>query len=150
MGPTLILVADRGGARLFAKTSNGLKRLEEIPHPEGQLKGRDIDSDKAGRSFDSVGHARHANGNDHTATDHVADVFAGQLAKLLEHRRTDNQCAHLFLVADSRFLGKLRGALTPATAKLVIGSLDRDLAGISDREMSGHVSHLLPSELSAS
>ena len=150
IGPTLILVADRGGARLFAKKSDGLERIEMIDHPDGTLKGREIDSDKPGRSFDSVGHGRHANGREHTATDHVADVFALHLAKMLEQRRNQNQIGKLVLVADSRFLGKLRAALTPSTAKLVVGSLDSDLAGIPDRDLLGHVSHLLKPELSAS
>lgn len=149
IGSTFILVADRGGARLFGKAGDGLKRIEVIDHPDGQLKGREIDSDKSGRSFDSVGHGRHANGRDHTATEHVADVFATHLSKMLEQRRTDNQFSKLIIVADSRFLGKLRAALTPQTAKLVVGSLDRDLAGISDRDLVAHVAPLLRIEASA-
>ena len=48
MTTTWILIAHRGGARLFEHTgrSAGLKLLQDIPHPEGRLKNQDINADK--------------------------------------------------------------------------------------------------------
>ena len=120
--------------------------LEEFPHPEGQLKNQEIESDKQGRCFDSVGRARHATGRDRRATEHVADQFASRLARTVEQHRVEHRFGQLVLVADRRFLGKLRQTLTPQTLRLVSGSLDKDLFGFSERDLVPHVAHLLGRE----
>ena len=61
MKTTWIAVAHRGGARLFASNGRGkgLNLVQDIPHPEGRHKNKDIGADKPGRSLDSSGR-RHA------------------------------------------------------------------------------------------
>ena len=57
-----ILVAHRGGARLFENKGpgKGLNLLHDIPHPAGRLKNKDSGTKKPGRSSDSLKQARHA------------------------------------------------------------------------------------------
>jgi protein required for attachment to host cells len=47
------------------------------------------------------------------------------------------------LVAEPRLLGELRGALDKPTAALVSASLDKDLAGIDNRDIPKHLGKLV-------
>lgn len=141
MGKTWILVAHRSGARLFESRGprKGLERLQNLEHPAGKLKNRQIDSDKHGRSFDRRGSGRHAYTTEHEPTTHVAAQFAKQLAAVLEEGRVQQRYARLVLVAEPRFLGILRAELSAPIASLVSGTLDKDLGGVEDRDLPKHL-----------
>lgn len=136
MTTTWILIAHRGGARLFENTGpgKGMKRVEDIPHPEGRLKNREINADKAGRAFDTFSR-RHGMSQDQEATDQVATVFAKLLGDKLDKARSQNRFQRLVMVADPRFLGELRATLDKNTAALVNATLDKDLGGVEDRDL---------------
>ena len=141
MSNTWILVAHRAGARIFENTGpgQGLRLLENIPNPEGKLKNIDINSDKPGRAFDNFGGARHSMSKEHEPKEQQAIRFAKQLGETLDKGRTSNQFSKLVLVAEPRFLGELRAALPSHTASLVSATVDKDLGGISDRDVPGHL-----------
>ncbi len=146
MTTTWILIAHRGGARLFEHTgrSTGLKLLHDIPHPEGRLKNQDINADKHGRTFDSKGKGRHAKGTAQDPVDNVANQFAHQLAHLLDDGRTHNRYHHLVLVAAPRFLGELRGVLDHHTQALIKAELDKDLSAVNERDLPAHLADVVP------
>jgi protein required for attachment to host cells len=48
------------------------------------------------------------------------------------------------LIAEPKLLGELRDALPPHTASLVSATLDKDLGGISDRDLPAHVGGTIP------
>jgi protein required for attachment to host cells len=146
MTTTWILVAHRAGARLFENTGpgKGLKLLEQIDHPEGRLKNVEINSDKPGRVFDSFGGARHSMSKEHEPKEQVALRFAKLLGDLLEKGRALNRYSKLVLIAEPKLLGELRDALPPHTASLVSATLDKDLGGISDRDLPAHVGGTIP------
>lgn len=141
MDKTWILVAHRGGARLFENLGpdTGLKLVEDIPHPEGRLQNQEINADKPGRSFDSLGRGRHSMGKEIEPTEHVSQQFAKMLSEKLDLGRTQNRFSKLMLVAEPHFLGQLRDALPPHTAALVSATLDKDLIGIEDRDLPGYL-----------
>ncbi len=136
MTTTWILVAHRGGARLFENNGpgKGMKLVEDIPHPEGRLKNREINTDKSGRAFDTFSR-RHGMSQDQEATDQVATVFAKQLGDKLGKGRTQNRYGRLVMVADPRFLGELRNCLDKHTAALVNATLDKDLGGVDEHDL---------------
>ena len=142
MTTTWILIAHRGGARVYAQRGRrrDLELIEEFEHPEGRLKNREIDSDRPGRSFDSRGVGRHAYDKEQEPTEHVAERFARQLATLLDQGRMREHYARLVLVAEPRFLGNLRAALNPATAALVTATIDKDLGGVDARDLPRYLS----------
>ena len=144
MNTTWILVAHRGGARLFESPGpgKGLQLVEDIPHPEGRLKSGEINSDKPGRAFDTFGR-RHGMSQEHEAADQVSLMFAKHLCDKLEKARAENRFGKLVLVAESRLLGELRGALDKHTAALVSATLDKDLAGVESRDMSKQLGNLV-------
>lgn len=141
MAKTWIVVAHRGGARVFENKGpgKGLDLLREIDHPEGRLKNREIDSDKPGRSYESHGAARHAYDKERESTTHVAEQFAKQISGLLDEGRNRQAYGRLVLVTDPRFLGNLRSALSRETASLVLATIDKDLGGVDQREMAKHL-----------
>lgn len=134
---TWILVAHRAGARLYSQSGKHqpLHLVENIPHPEGRLRNRDLDSDAGGRSFDRFGPQRHALSPKEAPIDHVTDLFAKELANKLHSGRANGNCEQIILVAGPRLLGKLRLVLDPPTAKLVIQALDKDLGELSDHDL---------------
>lgn len=141
MDRTWILVAHRGGARLFENRGpgKGLELLQTLDHPAGKLKNKDIDTDQPGRSNDRYGPGRHAYTNEHPSTTHVAEQFAKQLSTLLDDGRSAHRYGRLVLVAEPKFLGNLRAALNPQTAALVTASVDKDLGGTEARELPRHL-----------
>lgn len=141
MNSTWILVAHRGGARLFESKGpgKGMNLLHDIPHPEGRLKNKDIGADKPGRSFDSRGQSRHSLSKEQDPTSHVAEQLAKQLSTILDDGRSHQRYAKLVLVAEPRFLGNLRAALSPPTAALVTATVDKDLGGMEPHNIPKHL-----------
>jgi protein required for attachment to host cells len=140
MNNTWILVAHRGGARLFENQGpgQGLNLLQDIPHPEGRLKSKDLGTDQPGRGSDSHG-TRHAFEQQQEPAAHVTEQFAKQLSTLLEDGRTHQHYRQLVLVAEPHFLGTLRAALNPQTAALVTATVDKDLGHVNAHEMPKHL-----------
>lgn len=146
MARTWIVVAHRSGARVFEQSGpgKGLEAVTTLEHPAGRLKNREIDSDKQGRAFDSHGTGRHAYSREQEPTEHVAAQFAREIAALLEDGRNGQKYDRLVLVAEPRFLGLLRAALSEQTASLVTATLDKDLGGIEDRDLPKHLQDVVP------
>lgn len=141
MNNTWILVAHRGGARLFESKQPGkdLSLLQDIPHPEGRLKSKDIGTDRPGRSVDSHG-TRHAFVQEQEPAAHVTEQFSQQLAGLLDDGRTQRRYGKLVLVAEPHFLGILRAALSHETAALVTAVVNKDLGHVEPRDIPKHLS----------
>ena len=144
MKNTWVLIAHRGGARIFEYKGpgKGLFLVQDIPHPEGKLKSKDLGSDEPGRSFDSHG-ARHSFEQEVGPAAHVADVFARQLAGILEEGRVGHRYGKLLLVAEARFLGILRAALSHETSVLVAVTVNKDLGHVETQEVPKHLQDVL-------
>lgn len=140
-----ILVAHRGGARIFENKGHGkgLNLLQDIPHPQGRLKNKDIGADKPGRSFDRQGQGRHSLASEQEPTAHVAEQFAKQLSSMLDDGRNHQRYGKLVLVAEPRFLGNLRAALSPPTAALVTAAVDKDLGGVEAHNMPKYLGEVI-------
>jgi len=144
MKNTWVLIAHRGGARVFENKGpgKGLILLQDIPHPEGKLKSKDLGSDEPGRSFDSHG-ARHSFEQEVGLAAHVAEVFARQIAGILEDGRVGHRYGRLVLVAEARFLGILRAALSRETSALVTATVNKDLGHVEMQEVPKHLQDVL-------
>jgi protein required for attachment to host cells len=145
MAKTWILVAHRGGARLFENRGpgKGLELLQDVDHPAGKLKNKDIDSDKPGRKFSGSSPGRHGAGHDQEPTEHIAEQFAKRLSGLLDQGRVHQQFDSLVLVAEPRFLGALRAALSIPTAAMVTTTLGKDLGAIEARGLPNHLENVV-------
>lgn len=141
MTTTWILVANRSGASLFESNWPGetMRRLQDIPHPEGRLQNTEIDSDKPGRAFDSTGEGRHGMSKEHQATEKVAQQFAHELGELLNKSRNTNVYDKLVLIAEPKFLGLLRAALDSNTAALVVQTVNKELLAVSPEDVISYL-----------
>lgn len=144
MDITWILVANRSAARIFeskgaSENIKEIRRLQEILHPEGRLRNRDINSDDNGRSFDRFGEGRHATGVQHGPTEHISKQFARQLSRLLYRGYTEQAYKEIILVAEPGFLGELVNSLDNKIAKLVTRTVKKDLININDREIVNYL-----------
>lgn len=130
MNDVWVVVASSTRCRIFTqrKHSGPLQQVEELDHPEGRLRGRDLASDRPGRSFDSAGHGRHAMGQPVDPTEHENIRFAKTVATRIDDARKKHRFDRLVLVADPRFLGHLRQGLSPATRHRLSAELHKNLA----------------------
>lgn len=132
-----ILIAHRAGAKIFRRNrpSDGIELVQEIPFELGRRKNREVNTDRPGRLFASVGDRRHGLGSHVEPDEHYMDQFAKQLVDLLAKRSADNAYAHLLLVADPQFLGRLRVSLPKPIARLVAGELVKNVEKMPEHEI---------------
>jgi protein required for attachment to host cells len=147
MDSTWIVVAHEAGARFFENLGRGtgLELVEEIEHPDGRARDRDMASDRPGRSFrkNSGDPSRASMSQSEGPHDRAVADFARALANRLKDARVQNQYKRLVLVAPPRFLGLLRSSLDGPTAQLVMVSLDKDLAASKTNELVDRLSKLI-------
>jgi protein required for attachment to host cells len=111
---TWILVADGSQARRFCNDGpgRGVAPLSDDLLTGRNLPGREIMSDRPGRTFDSVGQGRHA--KEPRADPRAVEKrrFAHTLAAILEDGLNQGRFDCLVLVAPPRTLGLLRDELS--------------------------------------
>lgn len=137
MNDVWVVVASSTRCRIFTqrKHSSPLKQIEELDHPEGRLRGRDLTSDRPGRGFDSAGNGRHAMGQHVDPVEQENIRFAKTVATAIDDARKKDRFGRLVLVADPRFLGHLRQGLSPATRHLLTTELHKNLADADPRSI---------------
>ena len=138
MTTTWVLSANRSSASLFENDWPGksMRRIQDIPHPQGRMQIKDIDTDKPGRVFDSFGQGRHSTSHKQEPTEHIAQQFALELAEMLNKGRLTNAYDKLILIAEPKFLGILRAALDKNTASLVVQSVNKELLDVKEGDLA--------------
>ncbi|MCC6203058.1 MAG: host attachment protein [Gammaproteobacteria bacterium] len=135
--PIWVLSANGARAALYqAETATGaLTLVEQLEHPKSRAHQGDLLSDRAGRSFDRRGDARHALARevDPKQQEHIR--FAQQLVEHLEQGRNSQSCKRIVLVAAPAFLGLLREQMPAPLRSLVTFELDKDLTGLDGTEL---------------
>jgi protein required for attachment to host cells len=142
---TWILVANRSDAKLFEGTAKP-QLIRAIKHAEGRLKSGAINSDRSGQAFQRMGTGASAMEKAQAPVEHEAERFAQHLAGMLHDEGARNAFAHLVLIAEPRFLGRLREALPRATLGLVERSFPSDIAGHEGEALRTEVERLLGAE----
>jgi protein required for attachment to host cells len=92
------------------------------------MHGRELASDRPGRSFDSEGQGRHAMGQPVDAHEQERIRFAKTVATRIDEARKKDRFDRLVLVAEPRFLGHLRQGLSSATRQRLTTELQKNLA----------------------
>lgn len=141
MGDIWVVVADSVRARVF-RLDNGrrLEELDDLLAPEDRLKNQDIDSDRGGRSFDSVGGGRHALEKHESPHEHAVKVFARRVVERLEHGRKGGEFGKLVVIAPPKMLGYLRECSTDELEHTVVCSIHKELT----REKPSRIAEYLP------
>ncbi len=136
MKNTWVVVADQVRARIFVASGprGELEELDNLVHPEGRLSGREINSDRPGRAFDSMGAGRHAMDKRHSPQQQEAVRFAHTVAAQIAARHGQGAFDRLVIVAPPRFLGLLREMLPAAVAQCTVLTVDKDLVQLKRPE----------------
>ncbi|MCG7600902.1 host attachment family protein [Halomonas sp. McH1-25] len=146
MKTTGILVADQTLARLFTirHPKDPLEEIADLNNAKGRLHDSDIDSDRPGRTFDTMGMGRHAMSKQHSATTQQEIRFAGLIGDLLaDHLRRDD-FQRLVLCAPPKLLGFLREALSEPVVESVFMELGKDFVHLEEKDIRAHLMKELP------
>ena len=137
MANTWIIVADSGKARIFAVPNavSPLKEIETMINPAARQGGRELASDRPGRSFDSGGHGRHAMAMSVDPKEHELNEFAREVSDRIETGRVGGDFKKLILVAAPHFLGALRKNLKSASQKTIVAEVDKNVARLSPEQI---------------
>ncbi len=140
-GTTWIVVANQGLMRIYAReTKNGeLVEVKRLEHAAGMQMGRELVSDRPGRTFDSAGQGRHAMEPPTDPKDLEANRFAKLIGQEIEDGRIHDRFAGIVLIAGAEFLGRLRQELSDPTRRIV----DRELVKNLHQYDAGEIRELL-------
>lgn len=144
---TWIVVTDGGHARIARSEGVGPK-LRIAPEYVKQLDadvpaGRDIVTDRPGRTFDSAGTGRHAMAPPSDPREHAKQEFIRSVAQCLEEANSAGKFQRLILVAPPRALGELRSRLSNGLQAKVAHELPKDLTSLSPGELGEHLAKAL-------
>ncbi len=136
------VVADGARARIVARDG------DKIVAPMGEqfiganLKSREINSDRPGRTKDRVGTGHHAMDPPTDPHRKLKADFARDLAAILEHELALHHYDELMLVAVPQTLGDLRSALSETVRKKVVAEVNKDLTQVPDHELGARLAAL--------
>jgi len=142
---TWILLADGTQARIACNDGpgRGIKPVFEETLHGRNLPGREINSDRPGRTFDSHGRGRHAMEPPTDPRENEKQHFIRGLAALLDKEAKRGRYDRLVLVAPPKALGYLRSALSDSVREKITGEIDKDLVHLPMQELPAHLGKVL-------
>jgi protein required for attachment to host cells len=137
-----IVVADQAEAVFYDASSlrNEPKEVGRISDPDAHLHDRDLVSDRPGRSYESVGGARHAIERENDPRHREAVRFARRIARRLDEARRKDEFEQLVVVAGPPFLGLLREEFSRPTKARVVHEIRKDLVHGPIDDLKRHLS----------
>lgn len=139
---TWALVANGGRARLVKCLGDSDAR-EIIDFNDGHASTGELMSDRAGRSFASMGKSRSGMELHSDPVRNQERLFAQQLAGYLREQMNQGELETLLVAASPRTLGDLRSAFPKLLRDRVILESDKDLTGLAEPQMLDALVELL-------
>ena len=142
---TWILLADSTQARIACNDGpgRGVTLVSGETLHGRNLPGREIDSDRPGRTFDSHGRGRHAMEPPTDPRENEKQHFIRDLAALLDKEAKRGRYDRLVLVAPPKALGYLRRALSDQVRDRITGEIRKDLMHLPTRDLPPHLGKVL-------
>lgn len=138
---TLVVVADRGQARMFTASGPEFESVTELGsliHPESRVREHDTVSDKPGR-FRTPAGQRSATDEASSFRHQTAEKFAREVCVRMEAARINHEFGRLVVAAPPLFLGELRHAMSPELKALTVIEIDQDLVRESKESIVNRV-----------
>ena len=143
---TWIVVAD--GAHVAAiETAAGDPQLHPVEdmHFSTELPPtHELVRDRVGRSFESVGSARHAKDGRTDPHRELKRQFAKKVAATLRASLAEGRFEHLILIAPPVTLGDMRAAFPKPVRERIRAELPQDLVKMPPRKLRRHLRSALP------
>lgn len=123
-----VVVADSARARIFSAASRTapLIEIETLEHPEARMHAIELTSDQPGRDADRSGKGSHGINADNPKQ-HEAELFAREIAAMLEAGRNANKFMQLAIIASPSFLGMLRDLFSAPLTNMVSCEVSKNL-----------------------
>lgn len=145
---TWVIVANRAFAKVFDyQEGERCVLIRELEHPEGRAKNHELNSDKDGRQESRVMHNSGPMSTQHLPVEHEADRFAKELATMLDNACATSECGKLIIVAEPKFLGRLRAAIGKPSLNCLSHSIPKDIAGMDAAELERELINLIGRDL---
>lgn len=152
-GREWVVVADAARVLVFEKgRERSLSLVKAFENPAAHLRVSDMEGDQPGRVFASNskshgGHQgaapRHSYASEEDPKQHALEKFAKELARYLEQARTEKQFERLTLIAEDRFLGRLRSEFGRPLEALVAHTHAKDFAWLEGHALEERIRQLL-------
>ena len=140
MSKLWVVVADQSKARIFTidDPRGALLEVCELEHPEALEREQKLTSDRPGRSFDSMGHGRHAMGAKVEPGKQETIRFAKQVADYVQAAHNKGRFDRMLLVAGPPILGALRENLKGLSG-VKISEFEKNLGQYDAAEIRKHL-----------
>jgi len=137
---TWILIADGNQARVLENggPGKGLSSVKGLDWSIPALQSQDINADRPGRSFSSVGPGRSAMEPRTDPVDHREAEFARSVAAVLDEKAKAGAFDRLVIAAAPVTLGNLRKVMSDHVRKTVVAELDKDLTNVPTPKLDRH------------
>ena len=144
---TLVAVFDAAHARFFEynKLRGRLDVVLEDVASGLHHDRRDIESDRPGRGFASVGGQRHAYESEHDPRKLEKHNFVRAIAQAIEAALDRHKFNALVVVAPQRSVGEFRSVASDRVKSTIWREVPKELANLSDSELTRHLVPILQS-----
>lgn len=135
---TWVVVADGARAAIYVSRGPGQGLDEPALHEfvGDKHPTREINADRPGRTFDSMGGQRHAKEPHTDAHRHAQQVLAHEIAACLDTAAGRDDFDQLVIAAPPRTLGDLRAGLSAKVRERLAGDLDKDLMNVPVHQLA--------------
>lgn len=139
------MIANHGGAKIYSVwgVQDDLELVLELPNPKGTIKGREINTDRPGRLFKSLGENSRSGVERESPHEIIVNQFAKQLATTLENGLSKQEYGNLIIVADPHLLGRVKECLHSEVSKVTHKTISKNLIDYSDRELKQYLSEVI-------
>ncbi len=140
-----VVVADGARARIYAANQAGRNLRPALGYElvGDRRHGRDIVTDRPGRTKDRAAQGRHAMEPPTDPHEQQEIALARELAHLLDEARRKREFDELAIIAEPRMLGRIRTFLPQETRKAVRAEVPKDLSRLELRELEERVPQLI-------
>jgi protein required for attachment to host cells len=140
-----LVIANASRARVLEETgeAGAYVHVADLVHPESRLKGSELANDRPGHVPGPSAHGTGSSAFDPRTDPHERehDVFAREIAALLDAGVADGRCGGVLLVASDPFLGHVKGHLAAHTAKALLRTVSADYTALTERELAQRLTH---------
>ncbi len=135
------IVASQKTVTIFTEVSerNRLQQIKVFENPLGRERSRALIKKEAGHGTKSIGRTGsvyYTEVKRHDPHEDAAIQFAKEIAHFLKSEYTKKKFNSLTVVAEPRFLGKIRSAMEPVVQATVIDWIKKDLQKIPQKKLA--------------
>lgn len=141
MDAVLIVVGDRGRARLFSleRREKRPQEIADLLNPVLRLRERTLSRDRQGRGFSRVHGSRVAFGEAHPHKRLSAKRFARQVAEAVQECTRQRDYLRIILMADPEFTGLLRPQLATKRLRVPVTGVSKHLTRHAVTDIRAHL-----------